>query len=133
MLISSTEHPILDSYQLCSQQICIENISFHTDKPKVFLVQACRGSRSQEPVDVADDWPADIADVVGHFSVPTDANLLIAYATTPGICISPLLVVIPPLTKLWGVYWFHYCCLYVRLSVRLSVEKWFVHNNSFCF
>ena len=29
----------------------------------------------------------------------------------------------------WGVYWFHHGCL----SVRLSVEKCFLHNNYFCF
>ena len=32
-----------------------------------------------------------------------------------------------------GAYWFHHGCLSVHLSVRLSVEKWFLHDNSFSF
>ncbi|VDI38397.1 caspase 7 [Mytilus galloprovincialis] len=46
-------------------------------KPKIFLVQACRGSATQ-PVVTPDDWPEDT------MSVPHDADILIAYATTPG-------------------------------------------------
>ncbi|CAC5371026.1 unnamed protein product [Mytilus coruscus] len=46
-------------------------------KPKIFIVQACRGS-SVQPVITPDDWPED------KMSVPHDADILIAYATTPG-------------------------------------------------
>ncbi|KAL3871858.1 hypothetical protein ACJMK2_039830 [Sinanodonta woodiana] len=33
---------------------------------------------------MADYWPADIADAAGKISVPTDADVFMAYATTPG-------------------------------------------------
>ena len=52
-------------------------------KPKIFIVQACRGSSTQ-PVVESDDWSEDIDDYVGKMSVPHDADILIAYATTPG-------------------------------------------------
>jgi len=58
-------------------------------KPKIFLVQACRGITSQkgEVVDEADDEPrqnmeVDEADVM--VTVPHDADTLIAFSTTPG-------------------------------------------------
>ena len=47
------------------------------------MIQACRGSEQQPVVDVPDDEPIDIADIIRK--VPVDANLLIAYASTPGI------------------------------------------------
>lgn len=54
-------------------------------KPKCFFVQACRGSSPQGAVDLSDDKEEMMIDeVVGKVSIPTDADLLIAYATTPG-------------------------------------------------
>ena len=46
-------------------------------------MQACRGSSTQ-PVVESDDWSEDIDDYVGKMSLPHDADILIAYATTPG-------------------------------------------------
>ncbi|KAL3871867.1 hypothetical protein ACJMK2_039839 [Sinanodonta woodiana] len=53
-------------------------------KPRVFLIQACRGQATQQAHDMPDDWPADISNVTGKISHPTDADVFIAYATTPG-------------------------------------------------
>lgn len=54
-------------------------------KPKCFFIQACRGSSPQGVVDLSDDKEEVMIDqVVGKISIPTDANLLLAYATTPG-------------------------------------------------
>lgn len=48
-------------------------------------MQACRGSSPQGVVDLSDDKEEVMIDqVVGKISIPTDANLLLAYATTPG-------------------------------------------------
>jgi len=60
-------------------------------KPKVFLMQACRGSDLQDGEEVEDDDVSntahddndDIEDDI-KVTVPNDADTLIAYATTPG-------------------------------------------------
>uniref|UniRef100_A0A8W8LJ21 Caspase family p10 domain-containing protein n=1 Tax=Magallana gigas TaxID=29159 RepID=A0A8W8LJ21_MAGGI len=47
--------------------------------------EACRGSSPQGVVDLPDDKEEVMIDqVVGKISIPTDADLLLAYATTPG-------------------------------------------------
>lgn len=54
-------------------------------KPKCFFVQACRGNAPQGTVDIADGIKEVMLDeVVGKKSIPTDADLLISYSTTPG-------------------------------------------------
>lgn len=54
-------------------------------KPKCFFIQACRGSSPQGVVDLPDDKEEVMIDqVVGKIAIPTDADLLLAYATTPG-------------------------------------------------
>ncbi|KAK3087263.1 hypothetical protein FSP39_003810 [Pinctada imbricata] len=62
-----------------------DKLKCFADRPKVFFVQACRGTDDQGTVDIPDDLPpVDIEDVVGSVPVPVDANILVAYATTPG-------------------------------------------------
>ena len=60
-------------------------------KPKVFLMQACRGSDLQDGEEVEDDDVSNNAhdddDAIEDdikVTVPNDADTLIAYATTPG-------------------------------------------------
>lgn len=54
-------------------------------KPKCFFVQACRGNAPQGTVDFADCKKEVMLDeVVGKISIPTDADLLLTYSTTPG-------------------------------------------------
>ena len=54
-------------------------------KPKCFFVQACRGNAPQGTVDFADCIKEVMLDqVVGKISIPTDADLLLTYSTTPG-------------------------------------------------
>ncbi|XP_064616074.1 caspase-3-like isoform X2 [Liolophura sinensis] len=51
-------------------------------KPKIFLVQACRGANNQSGYAVADDEVADLVEEV--MKLPKDADMLLAHATTPG-------------------------------------------------
>ncbi|KAL5015737.1 hypothetical protein ScPMuIL_005326 [Solemya velum] len=53
-------------------------------RPRVFLVQACRGAKKQQGIDIADDEPIDISDIIGRTTVPGEADFLIAYSTTEG-------------------------------------------------
>lgn len=50
-------------------------------KPKMFFIQSCRGKSIQETFVQPDD---DDDDTVERISAPTDADILIAYATTEG-------------------------------------------------
>ncbi|XP_065933688.1 caspase-14 isoform X2 [Magallana gigas] len=62
-----------------------DKLKYFAGKPKCFFIQACRGSSPQGVVDLSDDKEEVMIDqVVGKISIPTDANLLLAYATTPG-------------------------------------------------
>lgn len=67
-----------------------DEINTFADKPKVFLVQACRGKQTQGEV-VPDDDPMEvepqgttIPPASVRISIPVDAELLIMWATTPG-------------------------------------------------
>ena len=62
-----------------------------TGKPKIFFIQACQGEGSQgygEMDDEADDEVAKEAHVIDEsdnlVSIPNDADVLFAFATTPG-------------------------------------------------
>lgn len=61
-------------------------------KPKLFFIQACRGTKMDDGVDVVDASPTTeddsvdavaAADVIMR-TVPTEADFLFAYSTTPG-------------------------------------------------
>lgn len=67
-------------------------MSFILDKPKCFFVQACRGSTLQSGISHdsflqnKDANKTDaIPETVEKIKIPVDANLLIVYATTPGM------------------------------------------------
>lgn len=50
-------------------------------KPKMFFIQSCRGKSIQDTFVQPDD---DEDDTLERISAPTDADILIAYATTEG-------------------------------------------------
>ncbi len=52
-----------------------------------YVIQACRGTRMDEGVEVADDAD-DESDGKQHVKIPTEADFLIAYSTVPGKRIS---------------------------------------------
>lgn len=64
-------------------------LSSISGKPKLFLFQSCRGQQKQMKVVVPDsDEPSgssgiDSSDALVD-KVPTDADILVAHATTPG-------------------------------------------------
>lgn len=61
-------------------------LPFLLGKPKVLLVQACRGLEDQLGVEVySDDRDTEEQDASQPAAViPIDADVLIAYSTTPG-------------------------------------------------
>ncbi|XP_061164378.1 caspase-3-like isoform X2 [Saccostrea echinata] len=62
-----------------------DKLKYFAGKPKCFFVQACRGKSPQGTVDLSDDKEEVMIDqVVGKISTATDADLLMAYATTSG-------------------------------------------------
>ncbi|XP_033761469.1 LOW QUALITY PROTEIN: caspase-3-like [Pecten maximus] len=65
-----------------------DEIKAFAGKPKVFLVQACRGSQIQGEVIQDDHDPIDIGELPlpasVRISIPVDADILIMWATTPG-------------------------------------------------
>ncbi|XP_060080339.1 caspase-3-like [Ylistrum balloti] len=72
---------------------CFKNdeIKAFTGKPKVFLIQSCRGSSIQGEVTSDDnntmeipEIPDSIAQPAVRITVPVDADMLIMWATTPG-------------------------------------------------
>ncbi|CAG2218971.1 CASP7 [Mytilus edulis] len=64
----------------------------YVDKPKIFIVQACRGKPVQELTGhVADDEMELEDDFIDSVSVPKDADILIAYATTDGWYLAQIL------------------------------------------
>lgn len=50
------------------------------NKPKIFLIQACRGSQEDIAAIASDSEPVPVA----HRGLPSDADFLICYASSPG-------------------------------------------------
>ncbi|KAJ8316571.1 hypothetical protein KUTeg_005877 [Tegillarca granosa] len=69
---------------------CFKNdkINEFAGKPRVFLIQSCRGAVTQKTVDLPDEPPEDEIlppeDNVEKITIPIDSDTLIAHATTPG-------------------------------------------------
>nr|XP_020452108.1 caspase-8-like isoform X1 [Monopterus albus] len=60
------------------------------EKPKLFFIQACQGTKEQQPVYIESDAPAEshiCSDAVAIESIPSDADFLQAVSTVPH-CVS---------------------------------------------
>ena len=68
------------------------NLFYRADKPKIFIIQSCRGKELQRSVSLSDS-PAEmtaplvqpIEPRMDMLTRPVNSDVLIAYATTEGI------------------------------------------------
>ncbi|TNN25368.1 Caspase-8 [Liparis tanakae] len=63
------------------------NCASLVDKPKLFFIQACRGTGRQRAVPIGAGGPARSDDSIVADSIPSDADFLMAMATVPD-CVS---------------------------------------------
>lgn len=93
-------YPLCLFYLICiSTPDYIYKQSFFKGKPKIFLVQSCRGDSVQE---IAKHETADVLEEEEDFCIVTalkDADILIAYATTDGLWFNLKPIIMFPLRK----------------------------------
>uniref|UniRef100_K7F908 Caspase-14-like n=1 Tax=Pelodiscus sinensis TaxID=13735 RepID=K7F908_PELSI len=126
-----SEHVLLDDiFALFNNMQCPKL----QEKPKIFIIQACRGGKKDSGVEKTDDEPEEVDDT-SHFRLPTASDYFIVYSTQKDYVSlrntekgSRIIEAMDEVLSKDGTEW-HIWDLFTKINSNL-VGKTFEHNNS---